>query len=188
MGYLWGFTYFSNYWKLHPAMAKLKLNRLKLGKKIQIGLDEQSWPNYEDRPQNEGKQCKGRVETSGRREIWRKPLIQSSHSCGGILLVSMAIDAGVLESNKRAKAKWMCRSSTVSIKSFQFYVLINSQIFPSLSPMQLFPKSWRFLLLNTSPSISMVARVTYLKHRFELSTFNASSFPTGLNTNVWDSI
>ena len=35
------FTYSKNYWKLYPDVAKLKLNRLKLGYKMQIGLDEQ---------------------------------------------------------------------------------------------------------------------------------------------------
>lgn len=56
------------------------------------------------RLENEGKQYIGKVEAS-RKEIWRKPLIKSSYAYGGMYLVSMAIGGGILESNKRAKAK-----------------------------------------------------------------------------------
>lgn len=58
-----------------------------------------------DRLENEGKQYIGKVEASRRKEIWRKPLIKSPYAYGGMYLVSMAIGGGMLESNKRAKAK-----------------------------------------------------------------------------------
>lgn len=35
--------------------------------------------------ENESEQCMGRVKGSGRKEIWRKPLIQSPRARGGIL-------------------------------------------------------------------------------------------------------
>ena len=38
-----------------------------------------------DRLENEGQQCMGRVEASGRKEIWRKLLIQSPYTYGGTL-------------------------------------------------------------------------------------------------------
>lgn len=41
-------------------------------------------------------------------------------------------------------------------------------------------KSWRFNPLNTSESISMVTRVIYQKHKFDLNTFNSFPFPAGL--------
>lgn len=55
-------------------------------------------------------------------------------------LVSVAVDADMLESNKKIKAKWMFSSSIISIKSFQFYIFINLQIYLFLSPMQFLPK------------------------------------------------
>lgn len=132
---------------------------------------------------NEGQQCMRRVKASGKKSggnLWPKVHMLMK----AFYLVSMAVDAGMLESNRRAKAKWMCSSSIVSIKSFQFYIFIYLQICPSLSPVQLLSKFWRFYLFNTSQSTSMVTRMIHLKHEFDLSTFKASSFPTGLNTNV----
>lgn len=38
-----------------------------------------------DRLENEGQQCIRRVEASGRKKIWRKLLIQSPQTHGGIL-------------------------------------------------------------------------------------------------------
>lgn len=70
---------------MHPEVVRLNLNRLKLGYKSQIRVDKQRGSNYEDRLQNEKKQCMRRVEVSRRKEVWRKPLIQYPHVHRGFL-------------------------------------------------------------------------------------------------------
>lgn len=134
-----------------------------------------------DRLQNESKQCIRKVGASERKEIWRKSLIQSPPAHGGIYLLSIAIDAGMLEPSKRAKTK--CAASALLVSSLFNSISLSTHksIHPSCPCSCFLTKSWRYYLLNfRSESISMVTKVIYQKHKFDLNMFNSFPFPTGL--------
>lgn len=56
-----------------------------------------------NRLENEGQQCMGRVEASGRKENLEETFDPESMLMEAFCLVSVAVDAGMLESNKKSK-------------------------------------------------------------------------------------
>lgn len=133
MGHLWGFIY----WALLQiaSWSALNWNRLMLGYKIQIWLDEQKWSNYKG---EQARKWRSAMYRKGRGK-WKKENLEETFDPESASSWRH-FDAGMLKFNKRVKAKWMFSSSIISIKSFQFYIFINLQIYLSLSPMQFLPK------------------------------------------------